>query len=312
MAQRVARSEQFAACWPRALLGTGDAQSMGETTYSVSIEFLHLPAEAFGHDDGSSRRHTRFQLDAAEYETVESTLLEAVFAHPTALSAEERSCIFRGAVTVALLTDDYDPDDLTIESERHYIDALLDDDGTASLVTSDEVWSATIGDIARAIDDGSYARTTKIQFFIGVPGGWGDAGSAGSDPWVTIAAATINLASDKLIDLALGVALSATFGKGRALIERARVRAQADFWRHKGFTTSGDLHEYIDRNQPWEVDRLATRLHLSVKEVERLLRSIGYEVASDGRWSAGTSKRAKTRRHKWLGKIAWEPIVGNR
>lgn len=285
---------------------------MSSSDVVVSFEFLHLPAEAYGHDDGGSRRSSHFDASLGEHESLRSALLQLAFSNPTAFSDEERDCIFRDVTVFELLSDDFDATDLTRLEHRRDIRFTLDELGRVSVWDQDSRNDATLGDLYRAVKDGVYPGTTELRLFVGIPGGWGDTGSAGGDPWMTLTTAALNLATDKLVDVTLGVALSSAFGIGRALLERRNVRHQALLWRQQGFVTSGDLHEFIDGRQPWTLSKLAQRIALPEDDTRRLLERIGYEAAADGRWSAGHSKRAMKRRHRWLGKILWEPTILSR
>jgi hypothetical protein len=255
---------------------------MSSSDVAVSFEFLHLPAEAYGHDDGSSRRSSRLDATLKEHETLRSGLLQLVFSNPTTFSDEERDCIFRDVTVFALLSDDFDAADLTRIDHRQDIRFTLDDLGRITVWDHESRDDATLGDLYRAVNDGVYPGTTQLRLFVGIPGGWGDTGSAGGDPWMTLATAALNLATDKLVDMTLGVALSSAFGSGRALLERKNARHQALLWRQQGFVTSGDLHEFIDGRQPWDLSKLAQRIALPHDDTRRLLEKIGYEVAADG------------------------------
>lgn len=79
------------------------------------------------------------------------------------------------------------------------------------------------------------------------------------------------------------------------------ARRLAAEWVGRGLSDPYFLREWFDRKGLWTTHEVGQRLGLTSSQAGQLLRSAGYEYVADvGRWSIGTTRRAKRRRRRWL------------
>ena len=78
------------------------------------------------------------------------------------------------------------------------------------------------------------------------------------------------------------------------------MEKNAQLWKEgNGFEYLRELRKFFDSKGNWDTAVIQKRLKISEQEVGELMRALGYELIGN-EWMLGQSKKANTRRNKWL------------